>query len=72
VSVKEEDNEEELNVEELSAGGDELVQPNNDGCSYQFLRRPTILHCYSFLSDDWKSTGELSAAVHCQLGPTTE
>ena len=28
--VKEEDNEEELNVEELSAGGDDLVQPTND------------------------------------------
>jgi len=28
--VKEEDHEEELNVEELSAGGDDLVQPNND------------------------------------------
>jgi len=29
-SVKEEDNEEEWNVEELSAGGEDLVQPNND------------------------------------------
>ena len=29
-SVKEEHNEEELNFEELSAGGDDLAQPNND------------------------------------------
>jgi hypothetical protein len=28
--VKEEHNEEELNFEELSAGGDDLAQPNND------------------------------------------
>ena len=29
-TMKEEDNAEELNIEELSAGGDDLVQPNND------------------------------------------
>ena len=28
--MKEEHNEEELNIEELSTGGDDLVQPNND------------------------------------------